>query len=1113
MEISYAINFYGDIFAGEKGRKKIYIKSPGQAFDSIANPNFPNTPNNIGFTSIGNLNDTLYVGTFNSISGPELWKSTDNGNNWTIVTNYPGYSAISSIHQHQNELWITLVSNNTLKPRVLKSNNGNQFIDVFNIGLPANITGDFGNTEFFNNNIFYSFTGNNSDRDLKLTKTCFNINNQPSSPFLPNDTSICNGNSITINAPNGFSSYHWSDGSTNQSIPIAYPGGVFQCEITNNNYCTNGDNIKVTIDSLPQFFRMQPPPGSFGTLHCPSNPFSIHYNFPLNDRIYDAILTNSTEIIIPPSNSIFSDFINISGYSENANVTLENLIIDSLMSNNQQLLIELIPPSGGPINIINSGQTDGQNFFGTNFKRQATNNPMFGGAPYTGIFKPFMPFESLSPSTPTNGSWKLKITNNGATNDTLKKWSISFSHLDTTLNYLWSSSSNSILPSPGSGSINRIFPSMSSNLNSNVSPVDTSIYTLKIITPQGCFIKDSFKLDIPQLNIIEDDTSICKYFSITLHSNNPVSVWFEQGNPIPLDTAQFYTVSSLMSTKTYYAKIFTPCLLIDSITITANNLPNVTSNASPNDSICNGSQITLTGSGANTYSWSGSVNDGQAFVPTATNTYTVTGTDVNSCTNTATISVTVNTLPNVSSNASPNDSICNGSQITLTGSGANTYSWSGSVNDGQAFVPAASNTYTVTGTDANSCTNTATISITVNPLPTVVASVNNSTICFGNSVIFNSSGANSYVWNDPTIQNGQPYTPTASGSITYTVTGTDVNSCTNTATISITVNSLKYIKGNVKYNLGNNSLANGGIVIAYDSITKDSVSSAIIAGAGDYTITNVPPGHYLILCYPDTSNPLYQNLIPTYYGDDFLWDTATIVNHGCISNSTPIDINMQALVPNGTKPKTSISGRLSEKAGFRSGNRSPGEPISGKDVKIGRVPPNGIIFTDTTDSNGLFHFDSVEVDNIYTYTLYIDMPAYTKDASYSFVLTQGNMNHPRFDSLNYIVDSNTIWIDSTSWLGIGINDLTFNKTNSINISPNPSTSNATINYSITNKSKISLGLYNTMGIKMEEFINKEMNEGKYSYQFNHFNKYPPGIYYIVLIADGKKSIAKLVITK
>jgi Leucine-rich repeat (LRR) protein len=105
--------------------------------------------------------------------------------------------------------------------------------------------------------------------------------------------------------------------------------------------------------------------------------------------------------------------------------------------------------------------------------------------------------------------------------------------------------------------------------------------------------------------------------------------------------------------------------------------------------------------------------------PTSTTTYTVVGTDAANCQGTDLITITVNPLPIV--NGGVDQTVCAGTSITLSGSGASTYSWNNGAINGTSFVPSATTTYTITGTSASGCTATDQVLVTVNPLPTVNA--------------------------------------------------------------------------------------------------------------------------------------------------------------------------------------------------------------------------------------------------------------------------------------------------------------------------------------------------------------------------------------------------------
>ena len=116
-------------------------------------------------------------------------------------------------------------------------------------------------------------------------------------------------------------------------------------------------------------------------------------------------------------------------------------------------------------------------------------------------------------------------------------------------------------------------------------------------------------------------------------------------------------------------------------------------------------------------------------MPSATTTYTVTGTDVNSCTNTATIMVTINPLPSVSFTTFPSATVCAGTSVALSGTGASTYAWSGGITNAVPFIANSTNTYTVTGTSANGCTNTSSATVNVSPLPIVSGSSSAMILC------------------------------------------------------------------------------------------------------------------------------------------------------------------------------------------------------------------------------------------------------------------------------------------------------------------------------------------------------------------------------------------------
>jgi hypothetical protein len=154
------------------------------------------------------------------------------------------------------------------------------------------------------------------------------------------------------------------------------------------------------------------------------------------------------------------------------------------------------------------------------------------------------------------------------------------------------------------------------------------------------------------------------------------------------------------------------CTATDQVTVFINTqVPSV--DAGLNQIICAGTLVTLSGNGSvgATFQWDNGVQNGVTFVPTATTTYTLTATAANGCSSTDQVIIAVNSLPSI--NAGIDVQSCNGSPVTLTGTGALTYTWQPAVQNGQAFIPVNSSSFVVTGTDANNCQQTDTVQVNV----------------------------------------------------------------------------------------------------------------------------------------------------------------------------------------------------------------------------------------------------------------------------------------------------------------------------------------------------------------------------------------------------------------
>lgn len=221
---------------------------------------------------------------------------------------------------------------------------------------------------------------------------------------------------------------------------------------------------------------------------------------------------------------------------------------------------------------------------------------------------------------------------------------------------------------------------------------------------------------------------------------------------------------------------------------------------SPSTIVCMGDCTTLNAmfqssppcSGNVSYTWSPSSGLSNPNISnpvsciTASTSYTVVACCLSTgCCDTAFITVTVNPNPVVS--VSGNTMICTGQCATLCASGGVYYSWNpaGQTTACITACPTVTTTYTVIVTDANGCTNSGNVTVTVNPLPVVTVS-GSGTICTGQSAtLCVSGGIFSYSWNTGPTTSCIVVSPTVT--TTYSVTVTDANGCTNAAMVTVTV--------------------------------------------------------------------------------------------------------------------------------------------------------------------------------------------------------------------------------------------------------------------------------------------------------------------------------------
>jgi hypothetical protein len=349
-------------------------------------------------------------------------------------------------------------------------------------------------------------------------------------------------------------------------------------------------------------------------------------------------------------------------------------------------------------------------------------------------------------------------------------------------------------------------------------------YTVTVTNANGCSATASQAVTVnplPTPNITGTATA-CNSVSLTA-TGGTTYVW--SGGATPNTAANTFTTSG---TYTVTVSDANACSATASQVVTVNPLP--TPNITGTATACN--SVSLTATGGTTYAWSGGATPNMAANSfTTSGTYTVTVSDANGCSATASQVVTVNPLP--TPNITGTATACN--SVSLTATGGTTYAWSGGATPNTAANTFTTNsTYTVTVSDANGCSATASQAVTVNPLPTPNIT-GTATAC--NSVSLMATGGTTYTWSGGATPNTAANTFATSG--TYTVTVSDANGCSATASQVVTVNPLPTpnITGTATACNSVSLTATGGTTYAWSDGATPNMAANTFTTSGTYTVT------------------------------------------------------------------------------------------------------------------------------------------------------------------------------------------------------------------------------------------------------------------------------------
>lgn len=349
------------------------------------------------------------------------------------------------------------------------------------------------------------------------------------------------------------------------------------------------------------------------------------------------------------------------------------------------------------------------------------------------------------------------------------------------------------------------------SLSTEAYPTDSTLFYLTIDIGGGCFGIDSIMVNVNLPTVDAGvDTVLCSGDSVQLQGTADPGTFGWTPIADLSDPAILDPFASPNSTTDYVLELTDGigCTNSDTVKVTVSTAFTLT--VSNDTTICDGDCANLQASGAVDYVWNTQVTLSDSLIanpvacPTTTETYEVIGYD-GVCSDTAQVTVTVGVSPPV--DAGLDVAICEGDTIQLSASGAVNYAWTPSTGLSDPAIadpdanPSVTTEYFVTGSDALGCSAIDSVTITVNPNPIADAgedkgiciSVTNGTTAPTEVLDGSGSGGTGTLspsWtptgnlSDPSI-----FTPIFNppADTEYVLTVTDINGCTATDTVQVTV--------------------------------------------------------------------------------------------------------------------------------------------------------------------------------------------------------------------------------------------------------------------------------------------------------------------------------------
>ena len=738
-------------------------------------------------------------------------------------------------------------------------------------------------------NTTYTVTGESGGCSVTAIKT-LSVNANPT-VYITGSTVACLGQTGTLVA-NGASSYTWNTGSTANTITIS-PTATTIFSLTGNvGNCQGQASISINTATLPLISITAP-----AAFVCPSSPVTFTASG-ANTYTWSNSATGNSATFNPGTASIYTvSGTNTSGCVNSETVSILTYSVPVITVNPPSATVCALSPASftasGASTYTWNGTATGNSvtltptsslFYQlTGASAQGCTNTVFFGVTTNPL-----PTLSISPSSAAVciGS-TASFTASGAAsytwNGSIVSSAVSFLPFsNTTYTVSGTNAFNcianatvavitnslpivSISPSAtticafstttltASGANSYAWSNALSGPSIIVSAATSTVFTVVGTNTTGCVSSPANAtvniLPLPSLSISASTYTVCQGSPSTLTALGALSYTWNVGSlvtntPIVIVTPTTSSVYQVIGTGA------NGCSNSFSNAVTASivMIPTPTLSISGNTVICSGKSATLTtlAPTAVSYSWnSGSSSQSISVSPVSTTNYTSMITDASGCYNSATVSVLVNPLPTVSISGST--VACNGTPVTLTANGAVSYLWNTSGTQNTVTVsPVSATAYSVIGTDVNGCESAANHTVSIANSPTISIIASNTTVCSGNTLILQGSGATTYTWSGG-ITDNVAFIP--SGSATYSVSGTGTNGCQSVANISILVNTLPVLSIS-----GNSLVCPGSAITLYASGAQTYTWSTNQTGSSSTVVT--APNHTYSVTGTGTNNCL-----------------------------------------------------------------------------------------------------------------------------------------------------------------------------------------------------------------------------------------------------------------